>query len=85
MCPVGCQPSLGILPAGSHQARRPGVDDADGPPVFEEPLLRLQEDEGLEINRVDQVWAADITYIPMAELIVSTPVSEELEAAQCFP
>ena len=87
----------------------------DGPSVFEDPLLRLQEDEGLaaatglsgepkrvrrlmrlmgleaiyrrpntskpapghrifpyllkgvEVNRVDQVWAADITYIPMAK------------------
>ena len=85
-----------------------------GPSVFEDPLLRLQEDEGLaaatglsgepkkgskadavdgsgshlpantskpapghrifpyllkgvEVNRVDQVWAADITYIPMAK------------------
>ena len=23
--------------------------------------------KGVEVNRVDQVWAADITYIPMAE------------------
>ena len=89
------------------------VDGPDGPSVFEDPLLRLQEDEGLaaatglsgepkkgskadavdgsgshlpntskpapghrifpyllkgvEVNRVDQVWAADITYIPMAK------------------
>ena len=32
---------------GTDQGRRPGVDGPDGPSVFEDPLLRLQEDEGL--------------------------------------
>ena len=115
MYPAGRQPGLGVLPAGTDQGRRPGVDGPDGPSVFEDPLIRLQEDEGLaaatglsgepkkgskadavdgsgshlpasqhqqtsaghrtfpyllkgvEVNRVDQVWAADITYIPMAK------------------
>ena len=115
MYPAGRQPGLGVLPVGTDQGRRPGVDGPDGPSVFEDPLLRLQEDEGLaaatglsgepkrvrrlmrlmgleaiyrrpntskpapghrifpyllkgvEVNRVDQVWAADITYIPMAK------------------
>ena len=115
MRPAGHQPGLGILPAGTYQGSRPGVDGADGPPVPEDPLLRLPEDEGLvtstgpsgepqsspqadavdgsleaiyrrpntskpapghkvypyllkgvEVTRVNQVWAADITYIPMA-------------------
>ena len=33
--------------AGTGQGRRPGVDDADGPPVPEDFLLQLQEDGGL--------------------------------------
>ena len=47
MYPAGRQPGLGVLPAGTDQGRRPGVDGPDGPSVFEDPLLRLQEDEGL--------------------------------------
>ena len=35
-----------VYPAGTDQGRRPGVDGPD-PSVFEDPLLRLQEDEGL--------------------------------------
>ena len=47
MYPAGRQPGLGVLPVGTDQGRRPGVDGPDGPSVFEDPLLRLQEDEGL--------------------------------------
>ena len=44
-----------IYPASQHQQTSAGA------PVF--PYLL----KGVEVNRVDQVWAADITYIPMAK------------------
>ena len=37
MYPAVRQPGLGVLPVGTDQRRRPGVDGPDGPSVFEDP------------------------------------------------
>ena len=47
--------------SGSHLRRPNTSKPAPGHRIF--PYLL----KGVEVNRVDQVWAADITYIPMAK------------------
>ena len=40
---------------------------------------------GVEINRVNQVWAADITYIPMAKGLVAIMDPDIIGTGTCCP
>ena len=41
--------------------------------------------KGVEVNRVDQVWAADITYIPMAKGFLYLVAIMDWPAGTCWP